>query len=160
MAKYDLIVIGGGAAAFAAAAKANDLGKTALVINSGLPIGGTCVNVGCMPSKNLLTVRDEFYCAQQGRVQFFGLDVGLYSGFGGPEDSKRELRDLGITYPAGPVPDMETIRSLGVRGLPSTDFITPSGMVHGQWVGTVSETKLTELVEACSAHPEPGHSAT
>ena len=46
MAKYDLVIVGGGAAAFAAATKANDLGKTALMINSGLPIGGTCVNVG------------------------------------------------------------------------------------------------------------------
>ena len=64
MDKYDLVIIGGGAGAFAAAAKANDLGKTALMINSGLPIGGTCVNVGCMPSKNLLTVGDELYYAQ------------------------------------------------------------------------------------------------
>jgi thiol-disulfide isomerase/thioredoxin len=83
-----------------------------------------------------------------GKVQFFGLDVGLYSGFGGPQDSKRELRELGITYPAGPVPDLETIRSLGVLGIPSTDFITPDGTVHRQWVGTLSETKLTELVES------------
>ena len=56
MASHDLVIIGGGAAAFAAATKANDLGKTALIINSGLPIGGTCVNVGCIPSENLLTV--------------------------------------------------------------------------------------------------------
>jgi mercuric reductase len=37
MASYDIIIIGGGAAAFAAATKANDRGKTALMINSGLP---------------------------------------------------------------------------------------------------------------------------
>ncbi|MBI4197924.1 MAG: FAD-dependent oxidoreductase [Chloroflexi bacterium] len=54
MGSYDLIIVGGGAAAFAAATKATDLGKTVLIINSGLPIGGTCVNVGCMPSKHLL----------------------------------------------------------------------------------------------------------
>ncbi len=34
------------------------------MINSGLPIGGTCVNVGCMPSKTLLTMGDELYYAQ------------------------------------------------------------------------------------------------
>lgn len=62
--KYDLIIIGGGAAAFAAATKANDMGKTALMINEGLPLGGTCVNVGCMPSKHLLTVGDEYYYSQ------------------------------------------------------------------------------------------------
>ncbi len=67
MNRHDLIIIGGSAAAFAAATKANDLGKTALIINGGLPIGGTCVNVGCMPSKNLLTVGDELYYGQHPR---------------------------------------------------------------------------------------------
>ena len=66
---YDLVIIGGGAVAFAAATKANDLGKTALMVNSGLPIGGTCVNVGCMPSKNLLTVGDELYYGRHPRFK-------------------------------------------------------------------------------------------
>lgn len=67
MANYDLIIIGGGAAAFAAATKAADLGRPALMVNAGLPIGGTCVNVGCMPSKHLLTAGDELYYAQHPR---------------------------------------------------------------------------------------------
>ena len=54
MPEYDLVIIGGGAAGFAAATKANDLGRSAVIINDGLPIGGTCVNVGCVPSKHLL----------------------------------------------------------------------------------------------------------
>ncbi len=58
MATYDLIIIGGGAAAFAAATKANDLGATTLMINAGLPLGGTCVNVGCVPSKHLLGIAE------------------------------------------------------------------------------------------------------
>lgn len=56
MERFDLIIVGGGAAAFAGAAKAADLGKSALICNSGLPLGGTCINVGCMPSKHLLAV--------------------------------------------------------------------------------------------------------
>jgi mercuric reductase len=66
---YDLIIIGGGAAAFAAATKASDLGKNALMINTGLPLGGTCVNVGCMPSKRLLTVGDDLYYPQHPRFE-------------------------------------------------------------------------------------------
>lgn len=54
MKHYDLIIIGGGAGAFAAAIKANELGAKTAMINSGLPLGGTCVNVGCVPSKTLL----------------------------------------------------------------------------------------------------------
>ena len=56
MKKYDLIIIGGGAAAFAAANTANKLKKKTLMINDNkiLPLGGTCVNVGCVPSKIML----------------------------------------------------------------------------------------------------------
>jgi len=67
MQKYKLIILGQGSAAFAAAIKANDLGiKTAMIGGNetrGTVIGGTCVNVGCMPSKNLITVGTLFYNA-------------------------------------------------------------------------------------------------
>ena len=58
---YNLIIIGGGSAAFAAALKASELEKTVLMINDGLPIGGTCVNVGCVPSKTLIRTAEAFY---------------------------------------------------------------------------------------------------
>lgn len=54
MKSYDLVIIGGGAAGFAAAIRANELGKKTVLINHGLPLGGTCVNVGCVPSKTLI----------------------------------------------------------------------------------------------------------
>ena len=66
---YDLVIIGGGAAAFAASTKANDLGKTALMINAGLPLGGTCVNVGCVPSKHLIAVGAEHYYGSRSRFK-------------------------------------------------------------------------------------------
>ncbi|MBL1215186.1 MAG: mercury(II) reductase [Ignavibacteriae bacterium] len=58
---YDLIIIGGGSAAFSAAIKASSLEKKVLMINDGLPIGGTCVNVGCVPSKTLIRNGEQFY---------------------------------------------------------------------------------------------------
>jgi mercuric reductase len=60
-ADYDLIIVGGGSAAFAAALKASDLGKHVLLINDGLPLGGTCVNVGCVPSKTLIRTAEAFH---------------------------------------------------------------------------------------------------
>jgi len=67
MKKYDFIILGQGSAAFAAAIKANDLGiKTAMIggnATKGTVVGGTCVNVGCMPSKRLITVANTFYHA-------------------------------------------------------------------------------------------------
>lgn len=61
--RYDLIIIGGGSAAFAAAIKASELEKKVLMINDGLPIGGTCVNVGCVPSKTLIRTAEQFHIA-------------------------------------------------------------------------------------------------
>lgn len=51
--KYDLLILGSGSTAFAAALTARELGKTA-VLTEERPIGGTCVNRGCLPSKNLI----------------------------------------------------------------------------------------------------------
>lgn len=69
MKKYDLIIIGGGAAGFASATKANDLGAKTLLINSDLPVGGTCVNVGCIPSKILLEMAHDFSYGQKPRFK-------------------------------------------------------------------------------------------
>jgi len=60
---YDLIIIGGGSAAFAAAIKASELEKKVLMFNEGLPIGGTCVNVGCVPSKTLIRAAEQLHTA-------------------------------------------------------------------------------------------------
>ena len=61
--KFDLIVIGGGSAAFSAAIKAESIGLTTLMVNDGLDFGGTCVNVGCVPSKNLIRAAETAYHA-------------------------------------------------------------------------------------------------
>jgi mercuric reductase len=50
---YDLLILGSGSTAFAAALRAAELGKTA-VMTENRTIGGTCVNRGCLPSKNLI----------------------------------------------------------------------------------------------------------
>jgi mercuric reductase len=54
--EYDLVILGGGAAAFAAITEASSRGLSTAMVNSGLPLGGTCVNVGCVPSKHLLAM--------------------------------------------------------------------------------------------------------
>jgi mercuric reductase len=58
-AKYDLVILGGGAAAFAAITEASERGRSVAMVNTGLPLGGTCVNVGCVPSKRLLAVGER-----------------------------------------------------------------------------------------------------
>ncbi|WP_260440946.1 mercury(II) reductase [Elizabethkingia anophelis] len=60
---FDLIIVGGGSAAFSAAITAEQLGLTTLMVNAGLDFGGTCVNVGCVPSKNLIRAGETAYHA-------------------------------------------------------------------------------------------------
>ncbi|MCH7706365.1 MAG: FAD-dependent oxidoreductase [Chloroflexi bacterium] len=111
MERYDLIIIGGGAAAFAAATKAFDLGKRALMINSGLPLGGTCVNVGCVPSKHLLTVGDELYYGPRSRFK------ALLNGHEPSFDFKTAIREKDELVAALRVRrQAERVAEVGVRG--------------------------------------------
>ncbi|MGC8580778.1 MAG: mercury(II) reductase [Thermoplasmata archaeon] len=63
MREYDLIIIGNGAAAFSATIKASELTSSqAKIAMVGIgPIGGTCVNVGCVPSKYFLEASHSVY---------------------------------------------------------------------------------------------------
>ena len=72
--EYDLVVLGGGAAAFAALTEASRRGLSTALVNTGLPLGGTCVNVGCVPSKHLLEVGKTAF--EPPRRPFVGVQYG------------------------------------------------------------------------------------
>lgn len=74
-AKYDLdlMVIGGGSAAFAAAIRSAELGASVGVAEAGV-IGGTCLNRGCLPTKNLLYAAERYHLYS--RNSFPGLPHG------------------------------------------------------------------------------------
>src|SRR5699024_2765866 len=59
---YDLAVIGSGGAAFAAAIRARDTGRSVVMIERAT-VGGTCVNTGCVPSKALLAAVEARHVA-------------------------------------------------------------------------------------------------
>src|SRR5712692_466252 len=63
---YDLVILGSGSTAFAAALRAAELGKTAVMTESRT-LGGTCVNRGCLPSKNLIEAARIFWEARHPR---------------------------------------------------------------------------------------------
>ncbi|MBI2097730.1 MAG: mercury(II) reductase [Candidatus Vogelbacteria bacterium] len=75
MKNFDLIIIGGGAGAFAAAIRANELKTKTALVNAGLPLGGTCVNVGCVPSKTLLYAGEILHHAKYHGVAGVELEV-------------------------------------------------------------------------------------
>ena len=63
---FDLVILGSGATAFAAALRAQELGKTS-VMTEERAIGGTCVNRGCLPSKNLIEAAKIIHDARNPR---------------------------------------------------------------------------------------------
>jgi mercuric reductase len=76
--RYDLVILGSGSTAFAAAITATELGKT-VVMTEARTVGGTCVNRGCLPSKNLIEAARLVHEARHPRYpglsgQALGLD--------------------------------------------------------------------------------------
>ncbi len=78
--KYDLVVVGQGAAAFAAVIRASELRAQIAMVGSnatsGARLGGTCVNVGCVPSKRLLVAGEIYRFRDPG---FAGVTLGKNS---------------------------------------------------------------------------------
>jgi mercuric reductase len=61
--QYDLIIVGAGSAGFSAAIAACDQGAQVALIGSGT-IGGTCTNIGCLPSKTLIRAAETLHSAR------------------------------------------------------------------------------------------------
>jgi len=76
--EYDLLIIGYGAAAFSAAIKASEItsGQAEIAMVGIGPLGGTCVNVGCVPSKMLISAAKNFKYISEPRYP--GLKAGEY----------------------------------------------------------------------------------
>ncbi len=68
--EFDLMILGGGSAAFAGAIKAAELGAKVAIVEMGT-IGGTCVNIGCVPSKTLIKAAE--LCYRSAYPKFEGL---------------------------------------------------------------------------------------
>jgi dihydrolipoamide dehydrogenase len=66
MATYDLIVIGTGPGGYVCAIRAAQLGMKVAVVEKNTTLGGTCLNIGCMPSKALLHASEMFEEAGHG----------------------------------------------------------------------------------------------
>ena len=71
-ASYDVVIIGGGPGGYNAAIRAGQLGLKAACVEMRDTLGGTCLNVGCMPSKALLHASELFEAAGK---EFAGLGI-------------------------------------------------------------------------------------
>lgn len=72
--EQDLVVIGGGPGGYYAAIKASQLGKKVVCVEKRKTLGGTCLNVGCIPSKALLNASHKFEEAKHDFDKKFGIE--------------------------------------------------------------------------------------
>ena len=75
MDSYDLIVIGSGPGGYVAAIRAAQLGLSVACIEKDKTLGGTCLNVGCIPSKALLESSEKYAEAKQ-HLGAHGIEIG------------------------------------------------------------------------------------
>ena len=73
--RYDLVVVGAGSAGFSAAITAAELGAQVALVGHGT-IGGTCVNIGCVPSKALIRATEAVRHANDAAARFDGIESG------------------------------------------------------------------------------------
>src|SRR5436190_4948912 len=75
MEKFDVVIIGSGPGGYVAAIRAGQLGLKTALIEKDKELGGTCLNVGCIPSKALLTSSDHFVFAKK-EAEKHGIVIG------------------------------------------------------------------------------------
>src|ERR1700682_2202862 len=78
---YDLVVIGAGPGGYVAAIRAAQLGMKVACVDKSRALGGTCLNIGCIPSKALLESSELFFLAKRRLprhgIQVQGIDLDL-----------------------------------------------------------------------------------
>ena len=72
---YDLLVIGSGPGGYVAAIRAAQLGLKTACVESRETLGGTCLNVGCIPSKAMLHASELYHEAHSGALEKFGVKL-------------------------------------------------------------------------------------
>ncbi|MDH1263465.1 dihydrolipoyl dehydrogenase [Pseudomonas sp. GD03944] len=75
MSSYDVVIIGGGPGGYNAAIRAGQLGLKVACVEGRDTLGGTCLNVGCMPSKALLHASELYEAAVGGELATLGIEV-------------------------------------------------------------------------------------
>jgi dihydrolipoamide dehydrogenase len=72
--EYDVVIVGGGPGGYVAAIRAGQLGLKTAIIDKRDALGGTCLNIGCIPSKTLLD-SSEFYAKAKNEAETHGIKI-------------------------------------------------------------------------------------
>jgi len=128
---YDLIVIGGGPAGYVAAIRGAQLGFKTACIEKRKTLGGTCLNVGCIPSKALLDSSEHYHYAKS-KLSKHGVMVG----------------DVKLDLPAMMKRKDAVVRQLttGIAGLFKKNKVAHF-IGHGTLLGTEGDLKKVSVTQ-------------
>lgn len=144
MFEYDVAVVGGGSAGYAAARTVVQAGSKAVVIEGGAEVGGLCILRGCMPTKALLYSAEVFHLVRHGSV--FGIDAKsptvdfkavmarkdkLIAGFAAYRREQLEAGKFDFVRAEARFLDAHTLDLSNGRKLTARSFVISTGSVVG-----------------------------
>ncbi len=136
MAQYDVIIIGGGPGGYNAAIRAGQLGLKVACVEKRGTLGGTCLNVGCIPSKALLHASEMYEIA---RKDFAGIGIDVDAKLNLPQMLKQKEDSVGALT--------KGIEFLFKKN--KADWIKGAGRIAGPGkVAVVAEDGSEQILEA------------
>ncbi|AWK87445.1 dihydrolipoyl dehydrogenase [Azospirillum thermophilum] len=147
---YDVVVIGGGPGGYVCAIRAAQLGFKVACVEKRAALGGTCLNVGCIPSKALLSASEKFEEAKHGLGKF-GIKVGGVEldlpGMLAHKDKVVKENTGGIEF---------LFKKNKIAWLKGAGRITAPNTVEVEGVGTVTAGKAIVIATGSEVTPLPG----
>ena len=145
-----LLILGGGSAAVTAAREVADRGGRVTLIHEGLPLGGCCLHVGCVPSKYWIRAAEKVHACQQSLFPGLhpkGVDVDQPNLFSDLHETIRELRERNYEPMLNQLEGVEMIRGWG-RIVDETTVEVDGQTISGDaiLIATGSRTDLSPAV--------------
>ena len=117
--RYDLVIVGGGPGGYVAAIRAGQLGMKVACVEMRGKLGGTCLNVGCIPSKALLQSSHLYHEAQHGLadhgIKTSGVKLDLKAMMGRKDDVVAGLKLFFVNVGVVNAVDIEIAQNTVVR---------------------------------------------
>ncbi|CAO3442163.1 Dihydrolipoamide dehydrogenase of 2-oxoglutarate dehydrogenase (EC 1.8.1.4) [Azospirillum argentinense] len=147
---FDVVVVGGGPGGYVCAIRAAQLGFKVACVEKRSALGGTCLNVGCIPSKALLAASEKYEEAKHGLAKF-GIKVGGVEldlpGMLSHKDKVVKENTGGIEF---------LFKKNKIAWLKGAGRITAPNTVEVEGVGTVTASKAIVIATGSEVTPLPG----
>ncbi|AWJ84471.1 dihydrolipoyl dehydrogenase [Azospirillum sp. TSH58] len=147
---FDVVVVGGGPGGYVCAIRAAQLGFKVACVEKRSALGGTCLNVGCIPSKALLAASEKYEEAKHGLAKF-GIKVGGVEldlpGMLSHKDKVVKENTGGIEF---------LFKKNKIAWLKGAGRITAPNTVEVEGVGTITASKAIVIATGSEVTPLPG----